>query len=180
MSAQIPPAIAADNIMRSNSPQCGRLPSGAIFNAKKLAAIAPMVIWPSPPMFQKRILKHGAIARAHPRRGTAIFIVCLKYIGLLNEPLIMVANPEKGLLPVVIIGMQPRRRAKMTLPMRIPHTYSLFICSRLASLMSDCLVSFAIICLLRVQWIRILALCLILSSAGLFDLSLRFWHLLCR
>ena len=46
--------------------------------AKKEAKIAPAVICPSPPIFQKRILKHGAIASAHPSRGMAFFRVCLK------------------------------------------------------------------------------------------------------
>ena len=37
--------------------------------------MAPAVIWPSAPMFQKRILKHGAMASAVPSSGTASLMV---------------------------------------------------------------------------------------------------------
>ena len=44
----------------------------------KDAKTAPMVSWPSAPMFQNLILKHGAIASAQTRRGIAILMVCFR------------------------------------------------------------------------------------------------------
>jgi len=41
-------------------------------------------------MFQKRILKHGAMARAQPNRGTAIFTVWRMAVFLPKAPVMMV------------------------------------------------------------------------------------------
>ena len=52
--------------------------------------MAPAVIWPSAPMFQKRILKQGAMARAQPSNGTAIFTVWRMALFFPSAPEIMV------------------------------------------------------------------------------------------
>ena len=63
-----PPTIPKAAISNNKSGDGSSLPQVI---ATKEAKMAPMVICPSAPMFQKRILKQGAMARAHPRSGMA-------------------------------------------------------------------------------------------------------------
>ena len=53
--------------------------------------MAPAVICPSAPMFQKRILKQGAMARAVPSRGMKFFTVCRMPEVLPRAPSTMMA-----------------------------------------------------------------------------------------
>ena len=59
--------------------------------ANQLANTPPMMSWPSPPMFQKRILKARVTPSAQMHRGMVYLMVAWMARGLRNAPLTMVA-----------------------------------------------------------------------------------------
>ena len=88
MRAHRPPQRIAATAMMSSSGSCGIvLPN---FSAKNVAPMAPAVIWPSAPMFQKCILKHGAMASAQPSSGMAILMVWRTNVFDPSEPSMIV------------------------------------------------------------------------------------------
>ena len=58
--------------------------------AKNEANTAPMISWPSPPMFQKRILKASVTPRAEMHMGMQNFTVAWKAMGERKQPEMMV------------------------------------------------------------------------------------------
>ena len=96
----------------------GTLPSSRIMQA--VVARQPTRVWPSAPMFQKRILKAGVTAREMPSRTATLRKVTQIRREVPNAPERMVPYTLKGFLPVRMVVIKPQKtKASSKMPPRI-------------------------------------------------------------
>ena len=85
-----------------------------------VVARQPIIVCPSAPMFQKRILKAGVTAKEIPSRTAILRKVTPMRREVPNAPERMVAYTLRGFLPVRIVVIRPQKiSASSRIPPRI-------------------------------------------------------------
>ena len=116
INAQIPPHTAAPIIIRRSMTGCGRF--GLRLRATQLAPSAPMVIWPSAPMFQNFILNATMMPIEVMIRGTALTMVCFTRSPVPTEPMMISLKISNGFSPK-IRRMIPAKTIESTIASKV-------------------------------------------------------------